>query len=187
MTRIRWAVAVVSVFVVGFGVVLAVALGSKDDAGGGPRVGVPAPAFTLTDFDNNSLSLSDYRGKVVLVNFWNEWCDPCIEETPSLVGLAKARLEDPGFAMIGVVHDPRTQDATRRYAKLNEMNYALGFDPGARIALNYSVTGQPETVVIDPNGIVVKWISGPIDVRAVDALVTQLEQTQGSGSSAGSR
>ena len=175
MTRIRWIVAVVSIVVVGFGAVMVVALGS-DEQPTSSLLNEPAPEFFVRDFDNAPIALSSYRGRVVLINFWNEWCAPCIEETPDLIALADSRKEDDDFAMIGVVHDARSDKLAREYADLHGLNYTLVFDPGARIALDYRVEGQPESFVIDRNGIVRSFVAGPIDVRQMSALITELQR-----------
>ncbi len=176
MTRIRWVVAVVSAVIIGLGAVLAVALSRNDHVAKNPLPGHLAPTFALTDFNGTPLRLADFRGKVVVLNYWNEWCEPCLAETPLLVGLAQAHQGDPDFAMIGVAHDERSKNAARDYSRASKMDYSLAFDPESRTALDYSVTGQPETFVIDKQGVVRSWISGPIDPQSLDAVVTKLEQ-----------
>ncbi len=175
MTRIRWAVAIVAIVIVGFGTVLVVALGNKTQPTSS-LINEPAPEFRTPDFDNQSIALSSYRGRVVLVNFWNEWCAPCIEETRDLVALATAREADESFVMIGVVHDARSEKAARKYAESEGMNYTLVFDPDARIALDYRVEGQPESFIIDRSGIVRAFVAGPIDVLKISALITELQR-----------
>ena len=177
MTRIRWIVAIVSVVVVGVGVLLAVNLGGDPTKPFNATVGHLAPDFRLTAFDGKPIDLGQLRGRVVLVNFWNDWCDPCQQETPSLVSLAKAHTGDAGFAMVGIVHDPQTCGAVKAYATKNHMTYPLAFDPGENTSLDYGVTGQPETFVIDKAGVVSYWFSGPIDANDIERRIEQLEAT----------
>jgi peroxiredoxin len=176
MTRIRWIVAIVSVVVVGLGVLLAVNLGNKPGTSN-PTVHQLAPEFKLTAFDGKPIDLASLRNKVVFVNFWNEWCQPCQQETSSLVALAKAHAGDPNFVMIGIVHDPNSHGAATTYATKEHMTYPLAFDPGDRTSLNYGVTGQPETFLIDKAGIVDQWVSGPIDPNTMEAEIERLENT----------
>jgi cytochrome c biogenesis protein CcmG/thiol:disulfide interchange protein DsbE len=177
VTRIRWIVASVAVVVVGLGVLLAVNLGGDPTKVSNATVGHLAPDFRLTSFDHKSIDLSQLRGRVVLVNFWNDWCQPCQQETPSLNALAKAHQNDPGFAIIGIVHDPQTHGAVTQYAKQHNMTYPLAFDPGERTSLDYGVTGQPETFLVDKAGVVNKWVSGPIDPNDIERQIEQLEAT----------
>jgi cytochrome c biogenesis protein CcmG/thiol:disulfide interchange protein DsbE len=177
MTRIRWITAIVAVVIVGLGVLFAVNLGDDPTKVSNPTLHEPAPNFTLKTFDNKQVDLTKLQGKVVMVNFWNEWCDPCKAETPSLVALAKAHKDDPGFQMVGIVHLANTQRDARAYAAQHKMDYPLAFDPGSRTSLDYGVTGQPETFIIDKAGIVNQWVSGPIDANRLERDIERLEAT----------
>ena len=177
MTRIRWVVAIVFAVVTSLGVVMVISLGNSSQ-GTPPSqlIGHVPPSFTLTAFDGSALRLDDYAGKVVIVNWWNEWCQPCIDETPSLLQVAADLKNDPNVAMIGIVHDERTQRAARDYAASTGIPYPLAFDPGGRTALDWGVSQQPETFIIAPNGKVQAWIPGPIDVARTESIVASLEQ-----------
>ncbi len=177
MTRIRWITAIVSVVLIALGVLLAVNLGGDPTVHTNPTVHQQAPEFRLTTFDGKSIDLASMKGRVVLVNFWNEWCSPCIQETPSLVALEQAHQGDSQFTMVGIVHDPNSHGAATVYATKNHMTYPLAFDPSSRTSLDYGVTGQPESFLIDKAGIVADWVSGPIDPNALERRIEQLELT----------
>jgi peroxiredoxin len=177
MTRIRWVSLIVLIAATALGVLLAVNLGGDPTKVSNPLVGKLAPDFKLTTFDGKSIDLDSLRGRVVMVNFWNEWCDPCIQETPDLVTLANEHKTDPEFTLVGIVHLPNSHGAATTYASKSKMDYPLAFDPGSETSVDYGVTGQPETFLIDKAGIVHDWVSGPIDPTQMDSEITQLEDT----------
>jgi len=125
-----------------------------------PHIGKPAPAFSLQDSDHK-VSLSDFHGKIVVLNFFATWCPPCVEETPSLVQMDQ-RLKDKGIAVLGVSIDV---DA-RAYHKFL-IDYRVGFvtvrDPDQKSPALYGTHGWPETYIIDRNGIVRRKFVGPVD------------------------
>lgn len=125
-----------------------------------PHIGKPAPDFSLQDSDHK-VSLSDFRGKIVVLNFFATWCPPCVEEMPSLVQMDQ-RLKDKGVAVVGVSIDV---DA-RAYHKFLK-DYRVGFvtvrDPEQKSPALYGTHGWPETYIIDRNGIVRRKFVGPVD------------------------
>jgi cytochrome c biogenesis protein CcmG/thiol:disulfide interchange protein DsbE len=177
MTRIRWITLMVFAVAVALGILLAVNLGGDPTKPFNATVGHTAPDFRLTAFDRKPIHLASLRGQVVLVNFWNDWCAPCQQETPDIVALANAHQDDPNFAMVGIVHDPESHGAVTAYAKKYRMTFPLAFDQGERTSLDYGVTGQPETFIIDKAGRVSYWFSGPIDVSDIEARIERLEAT----------
>lgn len=176
MTRIRWIATGVAIVVVAVVIVLAASLGNTGSSGGNVLVGRPAPAFRVLSLPNaRPVTSAALPGKVTVVNFWNDWCIPCRQEQASLAALNKVHAGDAKFAFLGVVHDARSMGAIRQYIDENTITYPIATDPGARMALDYGVTGQPETFVIDGNGVVRNWISGPIDLQQLNGLVSALE------------
>jgi thiol-disulfide isomerase/thioredoxin len=145
----------VAVLVVAFGVVLALNVGSdpQADAKQSHLVGKPAPEFDLPDLAGGRVTLADVAGKATIVNFWNTWCAPCIEEEPRLKALYEAHKDDPDFAMIGIVRRDETDDV-RAYVKSNGIEWTVALDPGSVAALDFGTRGQPETYAISPSGIV---------------------------------
>jgi cytochrome c biogenesis protein CcmG, thiol:disulfide interchange protein DsbE len=111
----------------------------------------PAPAFTLDRLDRpGSLSLAEYRGRPVVLNFWASWCVPCKEEAPLLEGVWK-RYRDQGLVVIGVDINDLRSDA-RRFARQNKMSYPLAFDGVGETSTDYGLTGVPETFFVARNG-----------------------------------
>lgn len=130
-------------------VVAAAACG--DGGGGGSRaeVGEPAPAFTGYDLEGRRVALADFRGRVVLVNFWASWCAPCRAEFPRLRAVHGERA-----AVLGVLYDDRSEPA-RAFAQEHGATWPSVVDPQGRIAAAYGVgPGIPVTWVIDAEGVV---------------------------------
>lgn len=124
------------------------------------RVGEVAPDFSLQDSDRN-VALNEFRGQVVVLNFWATWCPPCIEELPSLISL-QDRARSKGVVVVGISIDV-DQDAYHRFLKQRNVNFLSVRDPERRIAELYGVHGWPETYIIDRQGLVRRKVIGPID------------------------
>ena len=112
-----------------------------------------APAFELRDLDGKPLSLGDARGKIVLLNFWATWCEPCKIEMPWLVEFEK-QYRDEGFEVLGVAMKSRRND-TAEFAKRMGLNYAVVMGNGA-VADSYGgLNGLPISFFVDRNGRIV--------------------------------
>jgi peroxiredoxin len=125
-------------------------------------VGLPAPEFTLPGLDGQMVSLSDYRGKVVVVNIWATWCPPCVDEMPSLEKLYR-EFKDQNFAILAVSIDSEGIEAVAPFMKKNGLTFPALLDPQLTIRTTYKTTGVPETFIIDKKGILVKKVIGPLD------------------------
>jgi cytochrome c biogenesis protein CcmG/thiol:disulfide interchange protein DsbE len=116
-----------------------------------------APGFTLTLFEGHagglgasSVTLSDLRGQVVVLNFWASWCIPCEEEAPALEATWRAYRER-GVVFLGIDWTDNYDDALA-YLKRFDITYANGPDVGTQIAPAYGITGVPETFIVDQRG-----------------------------------
>lgn len=128
----------------------------------------PAPNFSLKDADGNAVNLAEYRGKVVLVNFWATWCPPCVEELPSLMTLQE-RMKGRGLVVVGVSIDV-DGDAYHRFLKLHNINFVTVRDPEQKVASMYGTSGWPETYIIDRQGVLRRKFVGPVDWNAPDVI-----------------
>jgi len=125
-----------------------------------------ADDFEVTTFDGDQFRLSDQRGKIVIVNFWASWCNPCRDEMP-LLTTARGALGDD-VVMIGVNVEDVESDA-REFMTTYRANYPSGTDHDNRISIDYGRTGVPETYVVDAEGHLVAHLPG---------AVTSLQQLQ---------
>ena len=110
----------------------------------------PAPDFSLADRDGNVVTLSELKGKVVLINFWATWCGPCREEMPLLDALYQ-RYEPLGFTMLGVNVEEHSQDAENFLAE-TPVTFPILYDPENGVSKLYEVAAMPSTVLVDRNG-----------------------------------
>jgi cytochrome c biogenesis protein CcmG/thiol:disulfide interchange protein DsbE len=124
-------------------------------------VGLYAPDFSVTDFrTGKTLSSSDLKGKVILVNFWASWCEPCKEEMPSVDALYREMGSDKDFIMITILYRD-TPVTALAYMKSQGYGFPVYGDPAGSAAHSFGVTGVPETYIIDKNGVLQKKMIGP--------------------------
>lgn len=133
-------------------------------------VGDKAYNFKLTDIDNNQYQLADYEGKIVVLNFFNTWCEPCVKEGPELESFHQDYQD---VATLFIIDKGETKEQVRQYIdKYNyEATYLLDYD--LNVSKAYKVVGQPETIIIDQNGIVREHIYGEV---TKEMLVEKINQ-----------
>jgi peroxiredoxin len=123
--------------------------------------GKTAEEIALTLMDGKSSKLTDYRGKVVVLNFWATWCPPCVEETPGLIQLQR-RIASRNGVVLGVSVD-EDEAAYRKFLQDHGINYPTSRDPSKKSALDYGTVMYPETYIIDRHGKIARKIIGPQD------------------------
>ncbi|MGI8962475.1 MAG: peroxiredoxin family protein [Bryobacteraceae bacterium] len=111
----------------------------------------PAPEFNLTDANGTSVKLSDYRGKVVLLNFWATWCGPCTLEIPWFIDFEQ-EFKSRGFAVVGISMDDDGWAAIKPYAAEHKMNYRVLLGNDSVSQLYGGVDALPTSFVIDRDG-----------------------------------
>ena len=124
-----------------------------------PLLGQPAPGFELAAIDGPTVSLSDYRGRPVIVNFWASWCVPCREEFP-LLRDARRRHAADGLEILGIVHDDGPE-AARAFAASHGADWPLLLDPDDVAWRAYGGLFLPITFYVDRLGIVRAVSQGP--------------------------
>jgi cytochrome c biogenesis protein CcmG/thiol:disulfide interchange protein DsbE len=168
----RWIASGVGVAVAGLAVVLALNVGKdpRADSTHSRLVGQHVPILTLPTLDGKELSTDSLVGKTVIVNFWNSWCQPCLQELPALQAYFAQHAKDPDLVLLGIVRDDTT-DAVRTAVRQGGIGWTIALDPGAKAALAFATRGQPETYVIGPDGVIAASLYGPTTGRSLDAMV----------------
>ena len=128
--------------------------------------------FTLTTIDSEQVSLADYYGKVVLVNFWAPWCGPCVVETPALVRMYD-KYKSQGFAVIGVALQSE-EDGVKQFVETYRIPYAIGRDTEQAIGPRYQVFALPSSFLFSPDGKVKRAFTGFIAEEALEAELKKL-------------
>lgn len=128
--------------------------------------------FAAKNLKGQDLKLSQYKGKIVILNFWASWCGPCVEEMPSLIRLVKTFPND--VVLLAVSGDSTKEDIDAFMKSFPEMmtlpNIQVIWDSNKEISQQYQVFRLPESFVVDKSQILVKKISGTIDWYTQDAL-----------------
>jgi peroxiredoxin len=112
----------------------------------------PAPAFQLSGRGGKAIDLSQYKGQVVMINFWATWCGPCRQEMPHLEAIHK-KYSKMGFTMLGVNVEPDSKAADAWLSKqATPVSFPILFDTDSKVSKLYSVAGMPSTVIVDRKG-----------------------------------
>ncbi len=125
-----------------------------------PRIGSNAPDFTVRDSER-TVSLNQFKGQVVVLNFWATWCAPCVEEMPSLVEMQR-RMKAKGVTVLAVSIDV-DEGAYHQFVKDHGVSLLTVRDPQQSTAGLYGTHGWPETYIIDRNGVMRRKFIGPVD------------------------
>jgi peroxiredoxin len=125
-------------------------------------VGLPAPNFEFPGLNGKTVSLSDYRGKVVFVNIWATWCRPCVDEMPSMQKLYQ-EFKDDDFEILAVSIDVLGATVVAPFMQKYSLTFPALLDSEGTIRESYGATGIPESFIIDRQGILVKKIIGAAD------------------------
>lgn len=136
--------------------------------------GSPAPALALKDLDGRSHDLANYRGKVVLINFWASWCEPCRQEMPSIQRL-KTKLAGKAFAVFAVnVDEPEAR--VRNFLNQTQLDLPVLLDPNKAVTRNWGARVLPVTFLVGPDGRLRYRLIGDMDwsEESAVALISQL-------------
>ena len=140
------------------GAMLVASAGCK--GAGGVEPGARAPDFVLPRLDGTVQKLSNYRGKVVVVNLWATWCPPCLAEMPVLNEIVR-EYGSRGVVVLGVASDD-DKTAVERFVQAESPRMEILLDPGGAVGTQYGITGYPETFLVDRDGRLRKKFIGPL-------------------------
>src|SRR5260221_13230107 len=138
-----------------------------------------APDWQLTDVEGKLVKLSDFKGKVIILDFWATWCPPCRAEIPGFVAIQK-KYADKGFTMVGVSLDQQGPSVVKSFMRSFGMNYPVVM-ANQQIVINYvGITAIPTTFVMYRQGNVVTAYQGAMDQATFESVIGPLlENTQG--------
>ena len=151
---------------------------SGSTADNSPLIGHPAPDFTLAVLSAHPgpvLHLASYRGKPVVVNFWASWCDPCKHEA-HLLEATWQHARSQGIVFIGVDYED-TQTDGLKFLQTYGITYANVVDSNGATAINYGVTGVPESFFIDCRGGVVHKVTGELSEQTLESNLAMLSRS----------
>ena len=127
-----------------------------------PSRATAAADFTVPSLAAQPLRLSDFKGKVVFLNFWATWCPPCKEEMPSMERLYR-RYKGRGFVILALSIDTGGQAPVAAFVKKFGLTFPIGLDPKFTVANQYAIRGLPATFLIDKTGYIAAVAVGPRD------------------------
>jgi len=140
--------------------------------------------FTLNDVDGKPRSLSEFRGKWVIVNYWATWCPPCLDEIPDLIEFHE-KHKDKDAVVLGINFEEVDREHLLEFVDQHFMNYpVLSMDPVPVTPLG-PVLGLPTTYIISPQGERVARQEGPITGAAIEAFLERKQQMRGSQATSG--
>jgi cytochrome c biogenesis protein CcmG, thiol:disulfide interchange protein DsbE len=134
-----------------------------------PELNAIAPPFSLPTLAGNRLRLADLRGRVVIVNFWATWCEPCKVEMPELQALYQ-QYEQRGLRVLAV-NLGESRGAVQQWADTFGLTFDVLQDEKQQVAAQYQLRGQPSTYIISPGGIIMHIVYGPVSREALEAAI----------------
>jgi peroxiredoxin len=143
-----------------------------------PQEGCLAPGFTVPDMTGRPVSLSDFKGKVVLLNIWATWCGPCKREIPSLDRLYQLR-KDRGFEIVAVSVDRTSTSGVASFVAQHQMTFSVLHDTKGEVGRKYWARAIPSSFLLDKRGVIRWKVAGSINwddphvLSKVDELLSQ--------------
>jgi len=142
-----------------------------------PAVGTLVEDFHLTDLEGKSQSLSQYRGKIVLVNFWATWCKPCTTEMPAMQAMYD-KLRDKGFVVLAI-NELEDEAKVREHVKHYGHTFPVLMDRDNKVANQFGVFGLPVSVFIDQEGRAQEYIKGGLlTEQKIEEIVARIQKNE---------
>jgi peroxiredoxin len=141
-----------------------------------PQVGGPAPSFEAKTLEGKMVSLSDYRGKVVLLTFWATWCEPCKKEMPEIQG-AYEKHQEEGLVVLAV-NFGENLDTASDFTHHGKLTFPVLLDRRVNIAERYGVISLPVTFFIDQDGIIrERVVGGTLTAEGIEQLFRKVRKS----------
>ncbi len=128
-----------------------------------------APDFELKTLEGETVKLSDYRGKVIFLNFWASWCPPCVQEMPDF-NSANQKLLEEGNAVILAVNVQEEPQIVREFVKDNDLTLPVLLDEEGKVSYIYNVRSIPTTYIVNPDGTIYNVILGKTNEKTILTL-----------------
>lgn len=167
--------------VTGSGTAQSTEVETADDAtdegseGEGANATTPAPDFSMTDAEGNTLKLSDFRGKPVLLNFWASWCGPCASEMPDIQASWEVNREDVEFVIVNMTGmSGETEETAKAFLSENGYTFPAYFDKGNSAASAFGVSSIPQTYLIDAEGNILGGYMGAMSASVLSEGISML-------------
>jgi cytochrome c biogenesis protein CcmG, thiol:disulfide interchange protein DsbE len=170
MGRLRWLIVPVAVVPIAWLLVQGIGRDPRDIPTA--LAGEPMPTFSLTNLDGRRVEADALRGRPIVLNFWASWCAPCVEEHAVLADAARRYGDE--VAIVGVLYQDEPSAALDFLARYGDYGWPTVIDDGGRLAIEFGVTGPPETFFIDSDGIVRAREAGPVTREVLDAELDPL-------------
>lgn len=147
-------------------------------AGFETRAATPAPELKAQDLSATPKTLADYRGKVVLLNFWASWCPPCLKEMPSMERL-RAKAEARGLVIVAL-NSAETREEVEAYLSKMKLRFPILLDPDGSNTRRWNVFALPTTFLLDAEGRIRHVLTGPTEwdegeaLKVIEAMLAEL-------------
>lgn len=143
-----------------------------------PLVGGPAPDFQLDQINGSPTKMSDYRGQIVLLNFWATWCKPCKKEMPEIQAAYEA-LKDQGFVVLALNFAEKAEKVEKLVKEMG-LTFPILLDRKVAVAERYRVVSLPVTFFVDANGIIKEQIfGGSLTLDQITEVFQRLQRKTG--------
>ena len=133
-----------------------------------------AQDFTLTTLQGEQVSLSDYKGKIVILNFWTSWCGPCKEEMPHMQSFSE-KHSDVAMLAVNLTSMDLGLDAVKQFVEEYRLTFPILLDEADVVGKAYNILTIPTSYMIDPEGRVFKEVIGPMDETMMEDLISTLK------------
>ncbi len=174
----RWTTVMLTALLLGLLWIWVSAVSASVTTGGlvpSPREGFPAPDFTLDTLDGDQMTLSDLRGKVVMINLWASWCPPCRDEMPAIENVYQANKEQ-GLEVLAVnVTNQDSEAAVSAFVQELDLSFPILLDRQGAVSRRYQLRALPTTFFIDREGIIRAVVpGGPMSESLIQSKIADL-------------